>query len=537
MNHKLYATGILCLALSTSQTAIAQLAFSTKAYLDINNIKAATLVHGDIWHDPDTKKVSCEFPQGTGKHTNYQAALWMSGLDKGGMLHTSVNKYRNGIDFWPGPLGATGSVTYSVATDWARIWKVNASDIALYLSLPSHTLTNTPTSILEWPAKGNIYARGNAGAVLTITDDMAPFNDADLDGKYDPLKGDYPKIKGDQMLWWVFNDNGPAHTASATEPLGIEIKASAYAYSRGTKADNILFYEFDLRNTSVLTYSDFRVGLFSDVDLGFPFDDYIAFDSSRRMGITYNAKGIDAPNGLNSYGAHAPVTGLTMLEVPGDGLAGFQPLGTFTYFEPSTTSPIREPNNAMEYYRVLQGYNYNGDPMPFPGRYAYPVSDGAVECLDNNPAGDRRFVMAAPAFVLMANSSTKLAMAFVVSDTTGTTCGSPDIFGTITDLADTAWDIYFHPLPLSVTPDPKMAQSFRMYPNPAQSTLFVETGVSAGSYHERIRIYDATGKLVQAAIQKENTRYIISVGHLPKGIYSVVYSGEAYTKSQVFLKD
>jgi hypothetical protein len=46
---------------------------------------------------------------------------------------------------------------------------------------------------------------------------MAPFVDADANGYYDPLGGDYPVIDqscgdkatyADQMIWWVYNDKG-----------------------------------------------------------------------------------------------------------------------------------------------------------------------------------------------------------------------------------------------------------------------------------------------------------------------------------------
>ena len=46
------------------------------------------------------------------------------------------------------------------------------------------------------------------GHTINFDKDLAPFVDVDNDGNYNPLNGDYPKIKGNQSIWWVMNDNG-----------------------------------------------------------------------------------------------------------------------------------------------------------------------------------------------------------------------------------------------------------------------------------------------------------------------------------------
>ena len=38
-------------------------------------------------------------------------------------------------------------------------------------------------------------------------------------------------LKGDQTIWWVFNDMGNVHTESKGQPIGMEIRAQAFAFS------------------------------------------------------------------------------------------------------------------------------------------------------------------------------------------------------------------------------------------------------------------------------------------------------------------
>ena len=106
-------------------------------------------------------------------------------------------------------------------------------------------------------------------------------------------QGEYPAIKGDQALWWVFSDNGPTHTETNGKPLGVEVHVMAYAYKRGTLIDNVVYYDYIVINRSANAYSNFRIGLFDDMDLGYFDDDFIGFDSSRRLGITYNGTDCD----------------------------------------------------------------------------------------------------------------------------------------------------------------------------------------------------------------------------------------------------
>jgi hypothetical protein len=111
------------------------------------------------------------------------------------------------MDYWPGPIDTLTGVADSVSTrPYDKIWKVNRFDVEDFkynfqLGNVTNGTYSIPPDMLSWPASG----------IGNLTRNLAPYVDYNGDGVYNPFDGDYPKIKGDQMLWWVFNDNLAAH--------------------------------------------------------------------------------------------------------------------------------------------------------------------------------------------------------------------------------------------------------------------------------------------------------------------------------------
>lgn len=527
--------------------SFAQAPFSATEYLDINKFSAAHMVHGDMWYDPGTGEPGCEYPKSTGKHANIMGSLWVSGRDALGNLYTSAQMYRaSGVDYWPGPLDITGTLTLASSSNWAKIWKVDATTIAdfrsAYSSGGSSAITASKYDIIkEWPAVGNIYAIGATGSSLPEllapvgTAGFAPFVDINFDGVYNWKDGDYPKIKGDQMLWWVFSDNGPTHDNTKGTPLKVEFHAMAYAYNRGSSVDRMLFYEYTMINKSTERYTDFRFGLFSDADLGSPFDDYIGFDSTYRMGVEYNAAIPDRPNGANSYGMHPPITGLSFVEMPGDIYpSAMLPAGTFNYFNNTSIGTYSEPVGSIGYDNIMRAKGNDGTPRSF-GNYAYPFSKGAVECDSSYIPSDRRYIITSSDYAFQPNTVAKIGMVFMVTDTSGNACGSFNL-KELTDLADTAWDVYWYPLPsLGVKQKTSIEQNFKLYPNPAETILYLSTNTSVGKTGN-IRIVDALGRTINLPIVQKNNQYEININSLASGIYSVIFDDGNTVSTQRFVK-
>jgi hypothetical protein len=529
--------------------------FSATEYLDVNRFNAAHMVNGVMWRGNDTasKGAKCEYPKGTGKHVALQGTLWMSGIDDAGKLHisaesifTSLSYYPSTNDYWPGPLDAADTVTYLSSYNWAKIWKINRADINVFLATPKHTLTTTQDIILTWPAKGNIYAKGNGGVSLSISSEMAPFVDVNGDGIYNPLDGDYPDMKGDQMLWWVFSDNGATHNNTKGRPLGVECHAMVYGYNRGSAVDNMMFYEFTMYNKSPNKYTGFRLGFFANPAIGNPYDDYIGFDSTHRMAVTYNSALSDTGGGISSYGYHAPMTGLSFVEMPGDVCRGTVPAGSFDFF----TSVINRfeyntPNNDSSYNNYMHAktaygqHIFRADLMgrspgsSYTGNYVYPNTE---MCDSNAKAGNRKYVLSTNDYTFLPNSKTKLGMVFIATDTTGNACGHLD-FTAITHLADTAWNVYCSPLPaLGVRTFTLTEKGLNIYPNPAQTMLFVETGLNTQQNEEQLLVYDVLGKALPVSYSRNGTLIELHISNLASGVYSVVYINGTVRKVQTFVK-
>jgi hypothetical protein len=547
MSSKLsYTIFIVCAFTATlAQAQTNPLPFATRAYLDVNNIKAGHMVHGDMWWNPATGSPDVEYPKGSGKNASFASALWMSGYDNGGSLHVSAQTYRqDGNDYWPGPIDGAQAVAYNTSKDWAKIWKIERTDLQVFFTTSPHTTANTPAAILEWPAKGNPYAKGYGNATLTINTDMAPFIDVNNDGTYNPLQGDYPDMKGDQMLWWVFNDMGVTHTQTNTSPLGIDVKTIAYAYKRNTHIDNVLFYEYNITNHTTVNYSNFRLGLFSDVDLGYAFNDYIGFDSARRLGIAYNGTATDGNGQGSSYGNMLPICGVQLLETPGDAGTVYEPAGSFMYFN-NDFSGMGNPSGGVEFNNYLNATFRNGNHLrvscgPDSGQltnYAFPANfnDPASECSCHNVPNDRRFVITTNGYQLHAGGTAKVAMAFIVTDLdTNHTCDSGSFYD-MGVLADSTWNWYHTPPSTGIAQVSTEKKILKVYPNPAQQTVFVETAAGGSG---SIQVFDALGKMYQLPLtQKNNTTIELDIRPLAPGVYTVLYRNGAQQQSGIFVKE
>ncbi len=537
---------------STVVQAIAQAPFTTCDSVDVNNINARILVHGDMSWDPVVGVAACEFPKGSGKHINFATSFWTSGFDGVGQLHVSAQTYRQtGNDYWPGPL-VGDTLTYSASQNWAKIWKVDRNDIFYFLSLSTHTTSNTPESILTWPAKGNVNAAGNAGAALIITTDMAPFVDLNSNGIYEPLSGEYPDIKGDQALWWVFSDNGPTHSVTHGRPMGVEVQSMAYAYNRGTLIDNVVYYDYKVINRSVNSYTGMRFGLWDDMDLGYYDDDFIGFDSVHRMGVTYNGISDDGSTAFpllpaNSYGTHIPVAGMTMIVVPGDIGATYVPAGSFVYYDDGTTPTVDTQYNNYLHAKHGNGVHYVHDTTgnDFLGTQSGPdcnfvftgdPSDTSQwsECSKNDNPGDRRFILTTSDFNLAAGGSQHLVLALVTTNPdTLNGCGRVS-FDSIRIVADTAWAIYNNPLPPNAVKNVALPEAISIFPNPATTQLTIYSA-------KKITTITITNLFGQTVYNSQFTvgsrRASIDVAALPSGVYLVRVSGpDSYREVRKFVK-
>jgi hypothetical protein len=523
---------------------LAQTPFLVTDSIDVNNLNAMALVHGDMWWEPGTYKPHCNFPNGSVKNVGFAASLWLSGYDDAGQLHVAAQTYRqDGNDYWPGPLDGAGNLDYATSSKWAKIWKVTRAEINLFRSISLHTISNTPESILRWPANGNTYAQGKDGVPLDISRDMAPFVDLNGDGKYQPQSGEYPDVRGEQALWWVFSDNGPTHTQTNGVPLKVEVRVLAYAYKRNTLIDNVVYYDYEIVNRSADNFHNFRLALWSDVDLGYYLDDYICFDSARRMGITYNATnddGASAGHPANSYGLNPPASGVTLLSIPGDAATSYVPAGSFTYYN-NDPSVIGNPTIGSDFNNYMRSRMRNGSHFQQGGVDVDYVFSGdpmdttmLTECSANNNPGDRRYILASGDFAINAGETKRLIMALVVRDSAG---GCPDVdLAGIKEVADTAWAVYHNPPPPILVPEVTTNEiGLKIYPNPAHDELHIDCSTCTTAVW--VSIYNALGQQVYAKESRQNSDINIDISKYPAGMYFLRHNSTGGSEKIVFVKE
>lgn len=422
--------------------------------LDVNNVRCLIHNGGDMWWDL-VSNPRYEIPKGSGLHSMFAGAIWIGGIDASGQLRVAAQTYRqSGNDYFPGPLrnDGTASTEQSICEKWDRMYVIYKSQIDEFLAdyATGQVDYSKYPVIKEWPAVNSDPGFDRY---------LAPFVDVDGDGEYNPDNGDYPKIIGDQAIWWVYNDKGNIHSETGGNPIGIEIQAMAFAFSTTNEVNNMTFYNYKIINRSTFTLNQTFMGQWVDPDLGYYADDYVGSDCDRGLGFCYNGDAVDDPaNG--GYGSYPPAIGVDFFQGPladtadgvdndkdglvdevnppngvdddGDGLID-EPdelyerwaMHYFFYYN-NDFSVVGNPSQPQHFYGYLSGKWKDGSPIvddggdgyPDPGSsfppaecmfYGYPGNvakcpftntSGWNEASAGNQPFDRRFVQSAGPFTL-----------------------------------------------------------------------------------------------------------------------------------------
>ena len=379
------------------------------SHVETNNVRATILGNGtcfvpqqgawyEEWQESHFTCSTWEVPQGSGKETMFQLALWMGGLDADDSLHLDAFQYEPiGEAYWSGPLKTTdASIDLMTALKFHHVWNLTRAEINDFIAHHGQAGYAIPKDILTWPAHGE---EGYA-------ENLAPFVDVNGDGHYNPSDGDYPDIKGDQCLFFVFNDNGSRPRESSDTPMGMEIHAMVYAYeaSDDEALNNTVFFNYKMYNRSLLDYHDVYLGVWNDWDIGYAWDDYTGCDVKRGACFGYNGMPVDGQGQPWAYGDNPPVQVCTILAGPymaadgrdnqafsgdcetlfngsypldkyayngfnfGNGIADDERLGLcgFMYFN-NSSGVNGDPESAQEYYNYLRGLWKNGNPLQYGG--------------------------------------------------------------------------------------------------------------------------------------------------------------------------
>ncbi|WP_417593192.1 T9SS type A sorting domain-containing protein [Owenweeksia hongkongensis] len=283
---------------SATLLSICGILFSTFSYsqlavdsIEINTLKAHIYADGGIWEMQT-------FDDSTYKNLLFADALWLAGMDTNtNTLHQSAQTYRQGtLDFSAGPI----SNDPNAPMKYNKVYKVNLQTLT---DFKNGNTQGIPQEIADWPAHGD----------TTMGEDynLAPFIDVNNDAEYVPGDGDYPKIKGDEAIYTIFNDVNGRTTGNS---MGIEVHCLTYGYLTGGVEDSILYREYKVINRSNRDYTDAYLSIFADFDLGTPWDDLAGTAISANSVYTYNADGDD--EGPIGFGQNLATCGMRMLQGP-----------------------------------------------------------------------------------------------------------------------------------------------------------------------------------------------------------------------------
>lgn len=309
-------TFALLLAFGLFSVAWAQVPPTPISHLDVNNIRATITGDGSLlpptqWNGNDGPN-PCpwyEVPQGSGCMTIFQQALWFGAKDADGELHVAGKTYNGyGFDYQMGPLKlADGTSDFMTQLKYLRIWNLTRDEINQFIAHHGESGYEIPKDILEWPAHGEEGFAPN----------LAPFVDVNGDGHYAPADGDYPDIKGDQCLFFIFND-ACQHTVTNGDSLGLEVHAMVYAFDApdDEALNNTIFFNYKCYNRSPNNYTDAYAGLWTDFDIGGGWDDYVGCDVQRGSFYAYNGTPTDGSGQPFAYGDNPPVQAVTVLAGP-----------------------------------------------------------------------------------------------------------------------------------------------------------------------------------------------------------------------------
>jgi hypothetical protein len=553
--------------------------------LSVNNIKALVRAAGMQFWVGDTTSLPgsgvfpiYQYPNGSGKTTIFNSCLWIGGLDVNNQLHLAAERYcQNGTDFWGGPLTTDGlaSTTPAISANWDKVWKINKQDLVNYLNSAAYP-SNPPTFVFNWPAHGD--------TVLHQSYHLAPFVDINNNGKYEPLLGDYPKIYGDQCIFFIINDQ-KQHTETLGIPVGAEIHVFAYAFSNPVDSAlfNSIFYKYKIINRSVNTLYNCYLGQFTDIDIGFPYDDYVACDVERSTYYGYNGTAVDGAGQFNAYDSLPPAQGVTILGGPtldadgidnpsggcnfsvnginfGDNIIDNERIGMsrFVYYN-NSASTIGEPESSSEIYNYMKGFWKNGTPLSWDSTGYNPLSTitarfmfpGLSDTLNwgtgcgvrptpndwsevdlHNAPNDRRGLASMGPFTFNAGAVQYVDIVYTTATAYNFKSSSVDVMKQridhIRDLFVNSPQIFQGFVGVAENQDLK----YKLYPNPANDYLCIE---GIGLRKPDFSIFNIVGQLVKS-VKLETNATVINITDLKSGIYFVQMKTDNNTRTIKFVK-
>lgn len=297
------------------------------------------------------------------KHVLSLSTLWFFAIDSAtGDTLFSVQQYgQEGTDFGKGALPPNAPIGFQpIAQNLYSIFRDDVENGAD----DSNSVT---TTVKNWPA---FYTYNNQQYSL------APIVDENKDGAYNAMIGDYPFMFGDQEIFFAYHDWVP-HQISNTEGLGVQVLVEAFAFASNDDLNEMILLRYKVISQN-RNLKDFRMGIYTDFDLGNYSDDMVGTDTSRNMVYAYN--GDDDDEGVLGYGLNPPAVGVVFLDQP----LCITCMHTNLPVWIDSTNAFRQPSKPHHYINLLHGLNTVGDSMVAKGP-GIPASKTSTYSFNGDP--------------------------------------------------------------------------------------------------------------------------------------------------------
>lgn len=424
--------------------------------LNVNNVRTTILNGGDMWWNLSNARYEIPKVQ-TGqvaKNSLFAGALWIGGVANGNLKLAAQTYRQSGNDFYPGALQKDGaSISADRCKAFDRIYRVELTEIQALVEATDKTVAFESLSddMKEWPGNGGDGEEAR----------LAPFNDINANGLYEPLLGEHPTLNvdnaditniPDMMMFMVYNDKGNIHSETNGVPIGLEFHMQAFAYSTNDEINNMTFYRTTIINRSSETVDSTVFGQWVDPDLGNYSDDYVECDVPRNLGICYN--GDDNDEGILGYGLNPPSIGVTFFEGPRRPDGSEIGLTKFVYYN-NDFSLTGNPSRPEHYWGYLNGrwkdgasitYGGNGRSGADTASYMFPGNTDPAgratwnERIAGNQPQDRRFLQTAGSFTLLPGAVNRVTIGVVWAR--ASSGGATGSFNLLKEASDKATTLY-----------------------------------------------------------------------------------------------
>lgn len=489
-------------------------------FLTVNNFKNRVTPYGILSASnnyPDPMRINgIEYPKNTGVNTLSFINPWLANRSDE-TIAIGEQYHKIGYQFFSGPLADNYDGDY--LEKYFRTWKIDKTEIDRHIIEFANTAYEIPEVIKNWPAgimeyNGSMY-------------EQADFVDLNENGIYEPEQGEYPKISGDQAILYIVN-NGRFQQDSyypnyLSDSLNIDMYVLVYAFDRPESEifQNTFFMKYKIINKSDTNYEDFRFGQW--VRVNERAQRYLGSDSLLNTFYFYPA--YNHYYEMNSFNLTSHMECITFLNKKMDKFTStdmnsiyFGYLEKYNFMNGTWADTLVSGNFPPDWIdKAPLNYCYPSNPSD---PYGWSqVTDGYFA--KNNEKGDpgNRGVGTSGPHFLGTGEKLEFDLAFHINKSSDN--GYFEFIDESLNNIEQLIECYqndsipgggsFSQIEEGLSPSSPIAQ---IYPNPAHTTLHIQTDYNDFKYY---RIYSIYGQLV------EERKFIkqINIEYLQDGFYLI----------------